>query len=211
MALEKNINPQIALHLIQSGANVNAVDEDGNTAFHYAVGIKSIEIVKAMIKAGADLELENGELNTALMIAVGADDLQMMQLLIGSGAVVKPSASKKGHEVLHTAAYHSNNMETLKMLLKTGANVNGRDEDGNTPLLYAVWRANSKNEGAEKMPELIILLLSSGADPNAKNENGITALSVVKDAQNNAAVNGDEVLNRMNAIGNLLRKHGAKQ
>ena len=211
MALEKNINPQIALHLIQSGANVTAVDEDGNTALHYAVGIKNLEIVKAMIKAGADLEHENGELNTPLMIAVAADDLQMMQLLIGAGAVVKSSSSKKGHEVLHTAAYHSNNMETVKMLLKAGANINGRDEVGTTPLLYAVWRANSKNEGAEKMPELITLLLSAGADPNAKNEDGITPLSVVKDAQNNAVVNGDEVLNRMNAIGNLLRKNGAKQ
>ena len=162
-----------------------------------------------MIKAGADLELENGEQNTALMLAVAVDDLQMMQLLISSGAVVKPG-SKKGHGVLHTAAYHSNNLETAKMLLKAGADVNGRDEVGSTPLLYAVWRANSKNEGADKMPELINLLLSAGADPNAKNENGITALSVVKDAQNDAAVNGDEVLTRMNAIGNLLRKHGAK-
>ena len=209
IALEKNINPQIALHLIQAGANVNAVDENENTALHYAVGIKSIEIVKAMIKAGADLELENDELNNALMMAVAADDLQMMQLLIGSGAVVK-AGSKKGHEVLHTAAYHSNNMETVKMLLKAGANVNGKDDVGNTALLYAVWRANSKNEGAEKMPELLTLLLSAGADPNAKNEDGITALSVVKDAQNDAAVNGDEVLKRMNAIGDLLRKHGAK-
>ena len=97
------------------------------------------------------------------------------------------------------------------MLMKAGANVNGRDEVGNTPLLYAVWRANSKNEGAEKMPELITLLLSAGADANTKNEDGITALSVVKNAQNDAAVNGDEVLNRMNAIGILLRKNGAKQ
>lgn len=210
MAVEKDINPHIALHLIQAGANVNAVDEGGNTPLHYAVEIKNIEIVKAMIKAGADVEIENGEQNTALMIAVAGDDLQMIQLLISSGAVVKTSGSKKNHEVLHTAAYHSNNLETVKLLLKAGANVNGRDDVGNTPLIYAAWRANSKNTGAEKMPELITLLLSAGADPNAKSERGTTPMSVVIDAQNNTAVNGDEVLNRMNAIGNLLRKHGAK-
>ena len=209
MALDNDISPQIALHLIQAGANVNAMDEGGNTPLNWAVGNKSIEIVKAMIKAGADLEIKNGEQNTSLMIAVAGDDLQMIQLLIGAGAVVK-SGSKKGHDVLHTAAHHSNNMETLKLLLKSGANVNGRDEADNTPLLYAVWRANSKNTGAEKMPELITLLLAAGADPNAKNEYGVTPLSVVNDAQNNAVVNGDEVLKRMNAIGNLLRKHGAK-
>ena len=210
MALEKDLNPQISLHLIQAGANVNAEDEGGSTPLHYAVGIKNIEIVKAMIKAGADLEAEDEQQNTALMIAVAGDDLEMIKLLIGSGALVKASGSKKAHDVLHTAAYHSNNFETVKMLLKAGADINGRDEVGNTPLLYAVWRANSKNTGAEKMPELITLFLSLGADPNAKNERGITPLSVVKDAQNDAAVNGDEVLNRMNAVGNLLRKYGAK-
>jgi ankyrin repeat protein len=210
MAFDKEINPQIAIHLIQAGANVNAVDEDGNTPLHYAVGIKNIDIVKAMIKAGAELELENGEQNTALMIAAASDDLPMIQLLIASGAVVKAPASKKGHDVLHTAAYHSNNLETVKILLRAGANINGRDEAGNTPLLYAVWKANSKTTGAEKMPELITLLLSAGADPNAKSERGITPLSVVQEAQKDAAVNGEEVLNRMNVIGGLLRKHGAK-
>ena len=210
MALEKNINPQIPLHLIQAGANVNAVDEDGNTPLHYAVEIRNMEIVKALIKAGAELEAGNGGRNTPLMMAIAGDDLQMIQLLMASGAVVKDSASGKAHGVLHTAAYHSNNLEVLKLLLKAGAHVNGRDESGNTALLYAVWRANSKNTGAEKMPEFITVLLSAGADPNVKNERGVTPLSVVNDARNNAAVNGDEVLNRMNTIGNLLRKHGGK-
>jgi len=210
MATEEDKNSQIPLHLIQAGATVNAEDEDGNTPLHNAVYIKSIEIVKAMIKVGADLEAENSEQNTALMIAVAHDDLAMMKLLMGSGALVKASGSKKGHEVLHTAAYHSNNLETIKILLKAGADVNGKDEVGNTPLIYAVWRANSKNVGAEKMPELITLLLSAGADPNAKSERGTTPLSVVLDAQKDAPVNGDEVLNRMNVVGGLLRKHGAK-
>ena len=210
IALEKDLDPKIALYLIQAGANVNAEDEGGSTPFHYAVGIKSIEIVKAMIKAGADLEAENGEQNTALMLAVAGDDLQMIRLLISSGAAVSAPATGKRHNVLHTAAYHSNNLETVKMLLKAGANINGRDGSGNTPILYALWRANSKNTGAEMMPELITLFLSAGADPNAKSEHGITPLSIVKDALKDASVNGDEVLTRMNAIGNLLRKYGAK-
>jgi len=210
MSLEEEINPQIPLHLIQAGANVNAKDEDGNTTLHYAVKINNIEIVKAIIKAGADVEAEDNMRNTPLIIAVAADDLQMINLLMGSGAVVKASGSRKAHDVLHTAAYHSNNVETLKILLKAGANANGVDETGHSPLHYAVFRANSKNVGAEKMLEFITVLLSAGADPNAKNQRGVTPLSVVKDAQNDAAVNGDEVLNRMNAIGNLLRKHGGK-
>jgi cytohesin len=210
MALEEDLNPHIALYLLEAGANPNAKDEEGNSPLHWAVEIKNIEIVKAMIKAGADLESENGQRNTALMLAVARDDVAMMRLLMSAGATVRPSGSKKAHDVLHTAAYHANNLETIKILLKAGADVNGRDEDGNTPLLYAVRRANSKNTGAEKMHELVTLLLTAGADPNAASERGITPLSIVQDAQKDAAVNGDEVLQRMNAIGSLLRKHGAR-
>ena len=210
MCLEEKLNPQIALFLIQSGANVNAVDETGNTPLHYAVEIKKIEVVKAMIKAGADIEAENEQQSTPLMIAVAQDDLQAVQLFISSGAMVKSPASKKRYDVLHAAAYHANNLETIKILLKAGADVNGRDEAGNTPLLYAVWRANSKNTGAEKMPEFITFLLSAGADPNAKSERGISPLSVVQDAQKDAGMNSEEVLKRMNAVGELLRKYGGK-
>ena len=210
MALEDDKNSQIPLHLIQAGANVNTEDVNGNTPLHYAVEIKSIEIVKAIIKAGADLEAENNTRSTPLMIAIAGDDLKMIQLLMGSGALVKVSGSKNRYDVLHTAAQHARNLETLKILLKAGANVNGKDEAGNTPLHYAVYRSNSKDSGAEKMPELVSVLLSAGADPNAKTESGVTPLAVVKEAQNDAARNGDEVLKRVNAIANLLRQHGAK-
>ena len=210
MALEEDLDPKISLFLIQAGASVNAEDEDGSTPFHYAVGIKNVEIVKAMIKAGADLEQENSTQNTALMLAVAGDDLQMIQLLISAGAVVHAPATSKRHNVLHTAAYHSNKLETVKILLKAGANINERDESGNTPLLYALWRANSKNTGAEMMPELITLFLSAGADPNAKSEHGNTPLSIVNDVLKNVSGTPDEIVTRMKAIGNLLRKYGAK-
>ena len=50
------------------------------------------------------------------------------------------------------------NIETILMLLKAGANVNARDRQDMTPLM---WAANSST------PEVISILLKAGADVNA--------------------------------------------
>ena len=54
-----------------------------------------------------------------------------------------------------------------KQLLAKGANVNARDEDGCTPLIWAVL-AKNKN--------VVELLLAHGADVNCKNNQGETAI-----------------------------------
>ncbi len=210
MALEKDINPQIPLHLIQAGANVNAQDEGENTPLYYAIELGNIEIVKALIKAEADLETVNNMRTTPLMLAVVTDNIQIIQLLISSGATVKTTVSVKAYNALHAAAWQAKNIETLKIILKAGTNVNAPDESGNTALHYAVMRANSKNEGADKMLQFVIVLLSAGADVNAKTDEGKTPLAFVKEAEKDSVATGDEIQKRMSAIGALLRKHGAK-
>jgi ankyrin repeat protein len=60
------------------------------------------------------------------------------------------------------------------------------------------------------MLAFITALLTAGADPNARNERGITALSILEDAKKDAVLTSDEMKNRLNAIANLLRKHGGR-
>ncbi len=57
-----------------------------------------------------------------------------------------------------------NQIDTVKDLIKAGANVNRKDKNNFTPLMYA----NS--------PELVKELLKAGANPNIKNKFGETAL-----------------------------------
>jgi ankyrin repeat protein len=61
---------------------------------------------------------------------------------------------------LHYAAW-KNNVESLQLLIKYGANVNQSDEDGNTALMWAtseeVWK----------------FLIQRGADINKENKDGL--------------------------------------
>jgi ankyrin repeat protein len=60
------------------------------------------------------------------------------------------------------------NLEAVEFLLKSGANVNLRDADGNTALMRA----------ADRFPRIVAVLLAKGADPNAKNFRNQTALGL---------------------------------
>jgi ankyrin repeat protein len=55
----------------------------------------------------------------------------------------------------------------VKKLIENGADVNARDEEGNTPLILASFYAS---------PKCVALLLDNGADANVANEDGVTAL-----------------------------------
>lgn len=55
--------------LLANGENVNAANEQGNTALHYAVALDNAEIVKALLAKGADLKAENDKGWTPLLIA----------------------------------------------------------------------------------------------------------------------------------------------
>ncbi|NCG57103.1 MAG: hypothetical protein GWP35_09400 [Proteobacteria bacterium] len=67
------------------------------------------------------------------------------------------------------AALNSSTPEIVPLLLEKGAEVNARDTDGFTPLM---WAARSST------PEIVQLLLEKGADVNARTTGGFTPLMV---------------------------------
>jgi ankyrin repeat protein len=121
-----------------------------------------------------------GNSYTALFLAVTMRDKHTINLLLNAGA--DPDIDDEyGWSPLHWVSYHGY-LETVKALLKPKnstpyenvlesrrkvANVNVKDIDGSTPLLFAVSRGHV---------DIVHELLEHGADPTIANDQGDRAL-----------------------------------
>ena len=95
-----------------------------------------------------------------------------------------------GNTLLHLAAWHETPIkednvrsvcklpcvETMKLILHAGCDVNAFNNEGNTPLHLAVTFKPADPEEVVILSEMLLLLLDIGADPKLANKNGQTPL-----------------------------------
>ena len=67
-------------------------------------------------------------------------------------------------------------VETMKLILHAGCDVNAVNTEGNTPLHLAVKYKPAEPKDVEILREMLLLLLDIGADPKLANKNGQTPL-----------------------------------
>jgi ankyrin repeat protein len=100
--------------------------------------------------------------------------------------------------------------DVTTFLLDKKADINARDDGGNTPLHIAVagdYEGVSVEGGkVEPVIEVVETLLQRGADLNQKNNDGATPLRLAREAQEQAAQE-----DRNLSVIELLRKRGAKE
>ena len=174
---------EIAELLIDNGADVNAMDKDGRTPLHFASAKGHKEIAELLIAEGADVNviIQSGSFQemTPLDMATDKNRTETEDLLRKHGG-------KTGEELdaLFDAA-KTGNVTDAKKAIADDLDVNARDDEGMTPLLYAVWEGHR---------EIVELLLANGADTSAKNPDGQTPLDL--------AIEYDDT-----EIIDLLRKH----
>jgi uncharacterized protein len=70
------------------------------------------------------------------------------------------------------SAASSNDLEAVKSSIAQGANVNDKDKDGKTALIYASEKGNA---------DIVKFLIAQGANVNAKDKDGKTALMYAAD------------------------------
>ncbi|OII73367.1 ankyrin-repeat protein [Cryptosporidium ubiquitum] len=162
---------------LDNGADVLYTDKVGRTALHYASACGWLPTMKLLLKYNCDINRRDHKQWTALHIAVSKKFPEIVELLLSSGADLNlglphtcapcrggPISSK----AIHFAAIRGNRMIT-ETLIKYGADINDKDEDGKTPLHYASFRPNS---------DYIKWLIEKGADVNGKDKYGRTPLHV---------------------------------
>jgi ankyrin repeat protein len=82
-------NPLMIHMLAENGADVNATDEDGETALMISASQSNAGNVKALLELGAKVNAVNKAGRTALMAAAFRANLPELQLLLAHGADLK--------------------------------------------------------------------------------------------------------------------------
>ena len=167
-------NTEQARLLIDAGADVNIKDENDVTALMNAVSRGHTEIVRLLIQRGANVYSRNKNGDTAYTLARKYRRRQILKLLTEYTALIKASINV--------------DISRVRSLIESGANLNTRDERGQTALIKASIYGHK---------DITRMLIEAGADVNIIDTHGQTAFQY-------ASNNGNRQIARM------LRKAGAK-
>lgn len=127
--------------LIETGVDPNTVSQFGSTPLHNSC-------IAGCVNA------------TRILLTSGADPNQRY-------TYHSPVDGRIEHGIV--ALMKATNNEVVELMIEHGADVNIRDANGSTPLMYAAKRGNHR---------IVEILLAAGADSSAKNDEGVTALEL---------------------------------
>ena len=96
-------------------------------------------------------------------------------------------------------------IETMKLILNAGCDVNAVNTEGNTPLHLAV-KFKPEPEEVEILREMLLLLLDIGADPKLENKNGQTPLNSCETDEARRILSEKRGLSAMNVDVGKVRK-----
>ena len=130
-------------------------------------------MVQELIDAGADVNCRLRKIGvTPLFVAAERGHSKVVSLLIEENAT--PHARNwNGVTALGVAAMASR-MDIVEDLLIDGAEVNSKDNEGNSIIMNCI--ATEESSTPSTNPQILLQLLKAGADPNIKNKNGVFPL-----------------------------------
>jgi ankyrin repeat protein len=156
MTASKAGSPEVVNLLIEYGANVNAREpRRGQSALMWAISYGHSAVAQLLIRHGADVNAQTRMLD---------EDFSPMVL---EGYVENVTVTPRGGYTPLMFAARSGDLDTARLLLERGAQVNGIHADFGPPLVIAA---------AAGYEDMAIFLLEQGANPNSTDSNGMTAL-----------------------------------
>lgn len=135
---------EIVRLLIGKGADVNAVDFDGDDPLHHAVIRGDIGLVELLLQNGADVNNSCEGSFTALSWAILKNDPEMVMYLISKGADVNMKGAGGMTPLMQTVSLWSENTvpgnkeKIIRLLLDNGADLSVKNNRGNTAYDEAV-------------------------------------------------------------------------
>ncbi|RBA22188.1 hypothetical protein FPRO05_00535 [Fusarium proliferatum] len=158
--------------LLERGADVNATTTNTNmpkcTALQAAVESGKGDIVDILLEHGADPNLGGGEFSHPIIAAASKGEEAIFKKLLGAKADVTVVGGEYNSTPLtYTAIYLP--LDSIRLLLDAGADINHADNEGDTALILTAWSGDH---------ESVQFLLDRGADVLVRNK------AVIRSVQN---------------------------
>lgn len=183
--------------LIENGADVNLVNNKGRNALIYALYYGHQELAELLIKKGSELNIQDNSGLTPLSLAI--TDENLTTLLINRGVNLDVQ-DENGFTVLMTVVENAKHND-VRMLVKKGANVHLKNDEGKTALDIAIAKNDFISMVAlksdlisqfddngftllmkacqDKDEKVVLFLHEQGADFHQKNKKGQSAYSIL--------------------------------
>jgi ankyrin repeat protein len=168
--------------------DVNSLDSNNqSTPLHVAAIHGHVEAIRFLVSVGANPELADSNGNTPLHYSASEGHSESVELLLNCSSYCKYAINKQGKtafaiakeknhthlydvlqlgDVLHRSA-RLGDVNAMKSCISEGGKVNGRDQNGWTPLHRAAFKGKL---------DCVKLLLNNGASVDLIDDNGQTAL-----------------------------------
>ena len=158
-----NAHVGVVRMLVDAGANINHIDENGRTPLDEASRRNHFEVVHLLLKRGAFLDTRDRWGYSPLHRACQKGNHQIAKMLLEKGA--NPSVIERDHwwTPLHEAI-HLNRLDVVDQLIRHGAKLELKNDGRYTPLCFA---ATQRKLGCVK------LLVRGGANLAAQGGYGL--------------------------------------
>ncbi len=197
-AIYDNNYKALEILVLQGKADVNALDNSGDTALITAAYTGNNDQVAFLLDHGTDPNIENNAGYTCLHAAARNHNLDTLKFLLESGKInINFQSRKTGNTALHMVSILGSDTYIINYLISSNADVNAINNRGESPLWNADFRAKETliDRGAivdqvnvnnwtalhfavlNEHHEVVQLFMEKGnANVNAKDKNGDTCL-----------------------------------
>ena len=162
-------NAQAALNFIRKGIPIHMPNKEGAKCIHIASIRGHVDVVKAIVAKGENVDSRTKDGFTPLHLAVKFGKHELVEALLGLGANLQLKAIRGGETALHLATLVRDGQDCVDLMIRSGADVDALDNNGETPLHFAARANNTK---------AIELLLNDGAKIDLQNQQGENVLHV---------------------------------
>jgi ankyrin repeat protein len=158
--------------LLKAGADVNGVSGNGETPLVASLWWSSSDAAPVLLAAGANPRVRGRDGETALIMAArhGPADALRLLLKLGLDAEQRSTQDALPTALILAAGSYRDRVEKVKMLLKAGAKLEGKDNRGATALLEA---------SREGYMDAVVALAEAGANVHVTDADGMTPLHFV--------------------------------